>query len=480
MDPDDLRRQLELVLERRRRRPGRPAARTSAVIARRTSRSAARRRSSEPDRHRGDARAPWRSGRAGGSPSRACRRPSTRAGRSRRRCRRRPHAGRRRWPPCRRRSSARRAAAAPRTDQTASRSRRARPLPRLPARAPGERDGGDQDQHREREVTHHEAGREVVADGEAAEHRLADDAERQQQRRSARGRGGTGAGGTRAARRRQRRARPGPRAAGCRTRSPRASPAAARPCRSTSASPGSRGPEPESRTAAPVKTISVRKTSASSATWRYWRGVRVRRSGGASAAHCGERSPAPVRNRASTARYPETVPSAAHRRQSSSTACPSASASPRSRCTRSRSARCTRSASSASTASTRSGRLVHGPARRVLRHRRAQRIGQEHAAEVPRRDLPAPTPGGSRRRPALDVHRARRRLQPRPRGARQRVINGVMLGLTPAEARERFEHGHRVRRAAGVRRPEAQELLVRHAGPAGVLGRRSRSTPTSC
>ena len=56
----------------------------------------------------------------------------------------------------------------------------ARPLARLVARAPGQRDGGHEDQHRERVVAHDEAGREVVADREAAEHGLADDAQRQQ------------------------------------------------------------------------------------------------------------------------------------------------------------------------------------------------------------------------------------------------------------------------------------------------------------
>ena len=56
----------------------------------------------------------------------------------------------------------------------------ARPLARLVPRAPGERDGGDQDQHREPEVGHHEAGSEVVAHGEAAEHGLGDDADREQ------------------------------------------------------------------------------------------------------------------------------------------------------------------------------------------------------------------------------------------------------------------------------------------------------------
>ena len=45
-----------------------------------------------------------------------------------------------------------------------------------------------------------------------------------------------------------------------------------------------------------------------------------------------------------------------------------------------------------------------------------------------------------------------------------------MLGLSPREARERFDAGHRLRRAARVRRPQAQELLVGHARPARVLG----------
>ena len=59
-------------------------------------------------------------------------------------------------------------------------------------------------------------------------------------------------------------------------------------------------------------------------------------------------------------------------------------------------------------------------ARRVLRHRRPQRLRQEHAAEVPRRDLRDRRRRARRRRPAVAVHRARRRLQPRPDRARQR------------------------------------------------------------
>jgi hypothetical protein len=54
-------------------------------------------------------------------------------------------------------------------------------LPRLPARAPDQRDGGDQDQHREPVVAHHEAGREVVSHREAAEHGLPQHPERKQQ-----------------------------------------------------------------------------------------------------------------------------------------------------------------------------------------------------------------------------------------------------------------------------------------------------------
>ena len=43
------------------------------------------------------------------------------------------------------------------------------------------------------------------------------------------------------------------------------------------------------------------------------------------------------------------------------------------------------------------------------------------------------------------------------------VLNGVMMGLTRREAQRRLGGGDRVRRARGVRRPEAQELLERDA-----------------
>ena len=48
------------------------------------------------------------------------------------------------------------------------------------------------------------------------------------------------------------------------------------------------------------------------------------------------------------------------------------------------------------------------------------------------------------------------------------LINGIMLGLSPRQALRRFDAHHRVRRARGVRRPEAQELLLGHAGAARI------------
>ena len=77
---------------------------------------------------------------------------------------------------------------------------------------------------------------------------------------------------------------------------------------------------------------------------------------------------------------------------------------------------------------------------RVLRHRRPQRLRQEHAAEVPRRHLPRRTParcgcaGGWRR--SSSSASASTPTSPR---ATTSLINAVMLGLTPREARARFD-----------------------------------------
>ena len=59
------------------------------------------------------------------------------------------------------------------------------------------------------------------------------------------------------------------------------------------------------------------------------------------------------------------------------------------------------------------------------------------------------------------------------------IINAIMLGLTPTRGARPLRRDHRVRRARGLRRPEAEELLVRDERAARLLGRRSRSTPTS-
>ena len=43
------------------------------------------------------------------------------------------------------------------------------------------------------------------------------------------------------------------------------------------------------------------------------------------------------------------------------------------------------------------------------------------------------------------------------------IMNGIMLGLSPREARRRYDACDRLRRAARVRGAQAQELLVGHA-----------------
>ena len=117
------------------------------------------------------------------------------------------------------------------------------------------------------------------------------------------------------------------------------------------------------------------------------------------------------------------------------------------------------------------GRVGHGRARRVLRHRRPQRERQEHAAQVPRRDLRGRRREHAGRRQAVAVHRARRRLQSRPDGARQRADQRDPARPLAARGARAVRRHHRVRRARGVPRPQAQELLVGHARAARVRGR---------
>ena len=214
-------------------------------------------------------------------------------------------------------------------------------------------------QHREREVRHHEARREVVAHGEAAEHRLrrrrraaAAAPSTARSRRNGRRRNGE-------ERRRRRRASP------TRPESMRlpnsitacVSSAARPPCRSTSASPGSRGPEPVRRTAAPVKTISV-----SARGRRRHEAVLAGRERAAETRHAWRSRDGRARACTTPARpWSEPPPPAAHahagverargRRRGRRAR---RSASRTSRCTRSRSGRCTRSGAPGRTSSRRS------------------------------------------------------------------------------------------------------------------------------
>ncbi len=60
------------------------------------------------------------------------------------------------------------------------------------------------------------------------------------------------------------------------------------------------------------------------------------------------------------------------------------------------------------------------------------------------------------------------------------VLNGVMMGLTRERGAGADRQRPRVRRAGGVHRHEAEELLVGDAGPACLLGDARRPRPTSC
>ena len=105
----------------------------------------------------------------------------------------------------------------------------------------------------------------------------------------------------------------------------------------------------------------------------------------------------------------------------------------------------------------------------VLRHRGAQRQREEHAAEVPGRDL------RRRRRhlvprPAVDVHRARHRFQPGHGRARQRGHERDHDGPLPARGPPPLSSSViDFAELRGVPGPQAQELLLGDARSAGVL-----------
>ncbi len=197
-----------------------------------------------------------------------------------------------------------------------------------------------------------------------------------------------------------------------------------------------------------------RRSSSSAATCYFRRESTVRRGAGLTMA--------PPRSRSSDVR--KSVPAS---RTSSGT--------------RSRSTSCTRCTRTTYEANQRApGRLVLGRGGRVLRHHRPERQRQEHAAQDHRRHLPARRGHRARARHALAVHRARRRLQPGADGARQHPHQRDAARPHEEAARRAVRRDHRVRRARAVRRPEAEELLVGHAGAARVLDRDPGRLRRSC
>ena len=124
-------------------------------------------------------------------------------------------------------------------------------------------------------------------------------------------------------------------------------------------------------------------------------------------------------------------------------------------------------------------RLVRHPPGRVLRHRRAQRLGQEHAAEVPRQHLPGRRRDDPDGGPAGALHRARGRLQRRADRARKRRPQRGDDGADEKRDEAPARLDRRFRRTRRVHRPEAEELLLGDARPARLLaddaGRRRRA-----
>ncbi len=113
-------------------------------------------------------------------------------------------------------------------------------------------------------------------------------------------------------------------------------------------------------------------------------------------------------------------------------------------------------------------RLLQRRQRRVLRHRGAQRQRQVDAAQVPGRHLRHRPRAHLRQRAHVHVHRAGGRLQQRPARARQRDDQRDDAGPVAARGAPPLRRGDRLRRAARVRGPQAEELLVGHGGAPGL------------
>ncbi len=114
-------------------------------------------------------------------------------------------------------------------------------------------------------------------------------------------------------------------------------------------------------------------------------------------------------------------------------------------------------------------RLVRDPPRGVLRRDRPQRKRQEHAAALYRGHPRAGRRRDRRRRSARAVHRAGRGLPPAARGPGQRRGRGNPDGAAPSGGAAAFPERDQLRRARGLRRDAARQLLLGDAGSPRLL-----------
>ncbi len=126
------------------------------------------------------------------------------------------------------------------------------------------------------------------------------------------------------------------------------------------------------------------------------------------------------------------------------------------------------------------GRLLRDRARRVLRHRGAQRQRQEHVAEVPRRDLRGGRGADLVPRANVALHRARRRLQPRPRGDGQRRDERDHARAHAEAGARALRAGDRIRRNSRSSRTSSSRTTPPGCTCGSRSRSRSRSMPKSC
>ena len=117
---------------------------------------------------------------------------------------------------------------------------------------------------------------------------------------------------------------------------------------------------------------------------------------------------------------------------------------------------------------------VRGPGGLVARVDRPQRLGQDHAAEVHRRDPASDVRRDPLSRPGRGAARAGRRLPPRADRPRERLPERVVPRSVAQGHRPRVRRHRRVRRAAGLHGQPGEVLLVGDARAARLRGGRAR------